>query len=100
MKSRIDWNEIVPKLAEGLRQTLYLQAVDMLAGKQRDYELEYAKRAAKQQVIRRRRSFTETQKRNIVAYHKIHGTAATKAKYKIHDSMLNRWKHAENGEAK
>jgi hypothetical protein len=30
MKSQIDWNEIIPKLGEGLQQTLYLEAVRLI----------------------------------------------------------------------
>lgn len=97
MQSRIDWNEIVPRLDAGLRQTLYLEAVKLISERgesrvkyQRDYQAEYYRRTKK--TIKRHRTWTPAAKRRVVEYYKQHGWTATIDKYDISSSMIGRWK--------
>lgn len=99
MKSQIDWNEIVPRLAAGLQQTLFLEAVKLVtsrAEKKRDYAREYYRRQQspnfKPRHVTRRRLWTEAKKRRVVADYEAHGYTAALDKHRISGSMLNRWR--------
>ena len=96
MKSKIDWNEIVPRLGVGLQQTLYLEAVKMISARReaaRDYQREYARRQGIPAPEKgSRRVWTAAMKRRVIAYYRVNGYTQALLKHRISGSMLNRWR--------